>query len=48
VIGALILVPFVGFIAFLAAAAWILAVGLMLFARWDAVRGLGDAHVQGI
>jgi len=48
VIGALILVPFVGFIAFLAAAAWILAVSLMLFARWDAVRGLGDAHVQGI
>jgi hypothetical protein len=40
VIGILILVPFVGFVAFLAAAAWILAVSLMLFSRWEAVRAL--------
>jgi hypothetical protein len=41
VIGILQLVPFVGFFAFLAAAIWILVVSLMLFTRWEAVRGLG-------
>jgi hypothetical protein len=41
VIGVLQLVPLVGFFAFLAAAVWVFVVSLMLFGRWDAVRGLG-------
>jgi hypothetical protein len=48
VIGVLQLVPFVGFFAFLAAAVWILVVSLMLFSRWEAVRGLGDGAMQGV
>jgi hypothetical protein len=46
-IGILGLIPFVGFFAFLAAGVWIIVVSLMLFGRWEAVRGAGGDAPPG-